>query len=101
LHISGSFSITRIIFKNSFDPENVFFIALSLDHEDAIEAFLKKNRFEFTILPDAKVVAEKYDLNAYPAPFVNDSKGIIRFIQIGGQNIGSHLTAAITAIQRK
>jgi peroxiredoxin len=87
--------------KNSFDPEKVVFLALSLDHKNAIEAFLKNYRFEYTILPDAKGVAEKYDLNAYPASIVIDSNGIIRFMQIGGPNIGQDLIAAITAILRK
>lgn len=87
--------------KNKYDPEKVVFLALSLDRQEAIRYFLKNNRFEYTILPDAEGVAEKYNLNAYPASMVIDNNGIIRFIQIGGPNIGQNLTEAINAIHNE
>lgn len=87
--------------KNSFDQKEIVFLALSLDHKYDVERFLKNNRFEYTILPDAKRVAEAYHVNAYPASIVIDNKGIVRFIQVGGPEIGQNLTAAIRAIQKK
>lgn len=88
--------------KESYDPAQVIFLALSLDHRDAIHDFLKGHQFEYTILPGSKETADKYKMNAYPASVVIDNKGITRFIQIGGPNIRENLSKAIErALKRK
>jgi peroxiredoxin len=81
--------------KKSYGSDKIVFLALALDQPSAIHAFLKDHPFEYTILPGAKKTAENYNLNAYPASVVIDKKGIIRFIQIGGPNIGQNLANAI------
>lgn len=86
--------------KKKYDTKNVVFLALSLDQRDAVLTFLKNKQFDYTILPDAKEAAEKYNLNAYPASIVIDTRGITRFIQIGGPNIGQNLNEAINAIRK-
>ena len=86
--------------KKMYDTKNVVFLALSLDQRDAVLTFLKNKQFDYTILPDAKGTAEKYNLNAYPASIVIDTRGIIRFIQIGVPNIGQNLNGAINALRK-
>jgi len=84
--------------KKKFSPEKVSFLALSLDKKAAIDAFLKEHTFDYTILPDAGPVADKYGLFAYPASMVIDAQGIIRFVQVGGPDIDKHLPQAISAV---
>lgn len=81
--------------KKSYDPAKVVFLALSLDSKEAIHAFLQNHKFDYTILPKAASVAEKYNLDAYPASMVINARGIISFVQIGGPNIEGNLRAAI------
>lgn len=83
--------------KNNYDPAKVVFLALALDKKDAVNAFLQSHKFDYTILPNANGVIEKYDLQAFPVSIVIDPSGIISFIQVGGPNIGENLTAAINA----
>jgi peroxiredoxin len=86
--------------RNSYDPRKVVFLALALDKKDAVNAFLKTHKFEYTVLPNAARVIEKYDLQAFPVSIVIDSSGIIRFIQVGGPNIGENLKAAIDEVTK-
>jgi len=81
--------------KRNYDPAKVAFIALSLDSKEAINAFLKTHKFDFTILPKAESVSGKYNLGAYPVSMVINARGIISFVQIGGPNIEGNLRAAI------
>lgn len=84
--------------KNSYDPKKVVFFALALDKKEAINTFLQSHKFDYTILPNAAAVIDNYDLQAFPVSIVIDPSGIIRFIQVGGPNIGGNLTAAINAV---
>jgi len=81
--------------KRNYDPAKVVFIALSLDSKEAIKAFLKNHRFDYTILPQAASVGEKYSLYAYPTSMVINARGTISFVQVGGPNIEGNLRAAI------
>ncbi|PWV56965.1 peroxiredoxin [Chitinophaga sp. S165] len=84
--------------KKKHDPEKIVFLALSLDNKSTINTFLKEHEFDYNILPDAAPVAEKYGLFAYPASVVIDSRGIVRFMQVGGPNIDKNLSNAIDAV---
>lgn len=81
--------------KKKYDPAKVVFLALSLDGKAAIHAFLQTHQFDYTILPQAASVGEKYSLYAYPTSMVINAAGTISFVQVGGPNIEGNLRAAI------
>jgi peroxiredoxin len=81
--------------KDNYDPKKVAFLALSLDSEAAINAFLQSHQFNYILLPGAGRAAENYKINAYPASIVIDARGMVSFVQIGGPDIGENLPAAI------
>jgi len=83
--------------KEKYDPGKVVFLALSLDNADAVNKFLKKHQFNFTIIPGAGKAADSYGVYAYPATVVIDAAGIVRFMQVGGPDIGQTLPRAIDA----
>jgi hypothetical protein len=60
--------------------------------------FLASTPFNYIQLPWAGKVHAAYKLKSYPTSVVIDKNGIIRFIQITGQNINSTLPAAIQAM---
>ena len=84
--------------KARYDASKVVFLALSFDKKEAIQDFVKTHEFNYTLFPDAAKVADKYNVYAYPASMVIDSKGIIRFIQIGGPDIEHTLPDAIKGV---
>lgn len=75
----------------------VVFLALSSDKKEAIQNFLKTQEFSYILFPEGAKIADSYQVYAYPTSMVIDSQGIIRFIQIGGPDIGHTLPVAIEA----
>ena len=84
--------------KKKYEAANVVFLAFALDNKAAITTFLKKHTFEYNILPGAQEVSKAYHVSSYPTSIVIDKKGVIRFLQITGANIGIALPSAIDAV---
>lgn len=69
-----------------FDPSKVVFLALSMENEEKISGFLRKNPFRFQIVPNSFGVVLQYaDRDRYgnldmgfPSYFVIDQQGTIR-----------------------
>jgi peroxiredoxin len=56
--------------------DDVVFIGVALDDDDALRAFLADNEFRYTVASDAKgVVAGNYGVRAYPSHVVIDRRG--------------------------
>jgi peroxiredoxin len=53
--------------------------------------------FKYTLLTDAKTVHADYSVTICPISMVIDKAGIIRFVQVGGQDIATTLAPAIDA----
>jgi peroxiredoxin len=83
--------------QQQYADKNVAFLALGLDDAIRTRAFLKTHDFHYTLLTDAKAVQADYNITMCPISMVIDKTGIIRFVEVGGQNIADSLTAAITA----
>jgi peroxiredoxin len=83
--------------QQQWTNKNVVFLALGLDDAIRTKAFLKTHDFNFTLLTESKDVQADYNVTMCPISMVIDKTGVIRFVQIGGQNIEESLTAAITA----
>jgi thiol-disulfide isomerase/thioredoxin len=74
--------------------DSVVFLALALDDTKAVESFLQKNQFSYDHITSVKSPL-LFGVTAYPTHIVIDRKGIVRFIQIGGDEIKNNLTRAI------
>ena len=83
--------------QQQFADKNVVFLALGLDDATKTKAFLKTHDFHYTLLTNAKAVHADYNVTMCPISMVIDKSGILRFVQVGGQNIETSLTSAITA----
>ncbi|MDB5150922.1 MAG: TlpA family protein disulfide reductase [Mucilaginibacter sp.] len=81
--------------KSKYASQNVVFLALGLDDSAAIKSFLKNHAFEYALFPKTQSVGKEYHVANYPTSIVIDPKGIIRFLQIGGNDIDQALPAAI------
>ena len=82
--------------QQQYADKNVVFLALGLDDATRIRAFLKTHDFHYTLLTEAKAVHADYNVTMCPISMVINKAGIVRFVDVGGQNIGESLTAAIT-----
>lgn len=67
-------------YKNN---EDVVFLALTFDDKATVSAFLKKNAFDYTILPDSKSIVDDYIVMGYPSNLVLDKKGDIQYQSMG------------------
>ncbi|MBS7565377.1 TlpA family protein disulfide reductase [Mucilaginibacter sp. Bleaf8] len=76
----------------------VIFLGLGLDDAAVIKRFLKKHPFNYTVLQNADTAGKLYRVNSYPTSIVIDPKGVIRFIQVGRQNIRQQVSNAISQI---
>lgn len=82
--------------KQSYSDKNVVFLAITFDDSNKINAFLTKNKFDYTIIPNAKKVCTDYKLFGYPTSVVIDQNGIVKFVNCSiDANIKSDLSKAI------
>lgn len=65
------------------DNNNVNFIAIALDTDYKLAAFLKKYRLDYDIVSEGRWLADKYGISSYPTNIVIDKKGIIQLYEIG------------------
>lgn len=79
-----------------FDPAKVVFLALSIENEEKISGFLRKNPFRFQIVPNSfNVVLQYADRDragnldmGFPSFFVIDQQGTIKHRSSGYDKMG-------------
>jgi peroxiredoxin len=86
--------------KKQYSDAGVVFLAMGRDDSAAIKAFLKAHPFEYALIAKTTEIGKAYHVSNYPTSMVIDPKGIIRFLQIGGNDISKSLPAAIEAAQK-
>ena len=82
----------------SYQGAPVVFLALGRDDAKEIKRFLKIHSFNYTHLQNAKAVGDAYKVHTFPTSVVVDPQGIIRFVQVGGGNIKSQISATINKV---
>lgn len=71
---------------SSFEDKDVLFFApTSDDNNKVIDDFLSQRDFKYTVIPDARDLAEKLNAFGLPIHAIIDRNGILRFIQFGGK----------------
>ena len=91
-----------------YDAKKVIFLALSMENEEKISAYLKYNPFNFQILPNSFSVVLKYadrDRNnnldmGFPSFFVIDQQGLVQY-RSSGYDKTVPLEAAISKLVAK
>ncbi len=67
-------------------PENVNFVAPTFNTKNQVNNFLKDNKFDYTIIPNAKSLAKEMHIRSYPTHFIVDHTGTIKKVMIGSSN---------------
>ena len=86
--------------KKGYDNKGCVFLAITYDDNIKVNAFLAKNKFNYTIIPNAGEICKAYNIDEYPASMVIDREGIVRFIynSVSG-DVKSQLTKAIDEVK--
>jgi thiol-disulfide isomerase/thioredoxin len=79
----------------AFKNENVLFLAFGLEDGEKIKDFLKKREFNYQHIPSTKEISMDLGVRAWPTHMVIDREGIVKMVQVGGDNILENLTPAI------
>ena len=66
-----------------YKSEDVKFVAIALDDQAAIENFLNRKAFKYDIVPNARNIAQMYQVSSYPSHYLIDREGNIQFYQAG------------------
>ncbi len=83
--------------QQQYAGKDVVFLALALDDAIRVRAFLTTHDFKYALLTESKDVNADYNVTMCPTSMVIDKTGIIRFVQVGGENIAASLSTAIDA----
>lgn len=67
--------------KQGYEDDEVVFLAPSRDIGKDVKGFLKQQRFDFNVLPDARSLARRYGVMVFPMYFVIDRQGVVQFCQ--------------------
>ena len=84
--------------KNKYEND-VVFLGITFSTQKEVDVFLKKIPFQYDIIPDAKEVCSKWDINAFPTNVIIDRQGIVTFVNVGyDKNVGWLLDQGIKSI---
>ncbi|WP_460974076.1 peroxiredoxin family protein [Spirosoma migulaei] len=76
-------ALNRLV--DEYKGKNVLFLGFTPDRSASLKPdFFQQNRFDFTIVPDAKNMASSFHFMGYPTTYVVDQRGIIREAWLGG-----------------
>lgn len=69
---------------SKYKGRGVIFLGLGLDGEDAIQKFLQKTPFNYSIVPNTTELSYKtFGISSWPTHIVVDQDGIIRLVDVG------------------
>ncbi|KAF2336985.1 peroxiredoxin family protein [Flavobacterium daemonense] len=86
---------------DEYKNKEVVFLGLTYNTALHVEAFLKKHDFNYTQLPNAGEINNKYKIFYFPTSFVIDKNGIIKSIFENSDNIYHDLKSIIDAENSK
>jgi thiol-disulfide isomerase/thioredoxin len=59
--------------------DNIVFLAIALDNKPALDSFLKKNPFDYHVIPDGRAIANENKVEGYPTHVILNKEGKIVF----------------------
>jgi peroxiredoxin len=85
--------------KKQYAGKDVVFLAITFDDNAKVKAFLAKNQFDYTIIPNAAQLCKDYNIYGYPTSMVIERTGIVRFINCSiADDIKEQLVKAIDGL---
>jgi peroxiredoxin len=66
-----------------YKNKEVVFLGLAMNQKEKLEQFLKRTKYNYIIVPDAKDVVEKYSVTSFPTHMVIDKNANILFAVSG------------------
>lgn len=75
-----------------YGDKGVVVLAAGLDNEEKTKAFAEKKGVNFKIAPNAKNVADQYEVQTYPTTFLIDTEGVIREVFMGASDFDATYT---------
>ena len=71
-------------------------MAIALNSAKELKKFIKKNKFNYSIIADGQVTAQTYQIKGYPTNLIIDKSGVIQYVSTGvGPNNKENLQKAI------
>jgi peroxiredoxin len=67
-----------------YADNEVVFLALANDAPKALNSFLGKTRFDYTIVPEAKDIAKQYNVSGFPTHVIIGRDGLVTQSLVGG-----------------
>ncbi len=80
-----------------YDRRDIVFLAPATDSKSRLKSFLKKNDFDYAVVPNGRKIASKYKVSGYPTNVVINKKGKVVFYEKGYRGNTETLEAAIKA----
>ena len=59
--------------KAEFEMEDVEWFAVTYDPKEKVERFLKRIKFDYTIIPDSKYLTDRFNIRFYPTTLIIDT----------------------------
>jgi peroxiredoxin len=82
-----------------FKEKEVVFLAIALNTKKELKKFLKKNKFNYSIIADGQAIAQTYQIKGYPTNIIIDKSGVIHYVSTGvGPNNKENLQKAINQL---
>ncbi len=69
--------------QKKYKDKEVVFVAVALDAEYKLDAFLKETPFEYQMIADGRYIANKFEVTSYPTNIVLDTEGNIQTYEVG------------------
>jgi thiol-disulfide isomerase/thioredoxin len=86
--------LNQLMYSYSGQPVN--FYAITFNDKETVLQFIGKNDFFYTQIPDARQLLKELGIEAYPAHMILDTNGVVKEIEIGGdENIDDKLKILI------
>ncbi len=75
------------------------FVAITFNDSGMVNKFLRKRKFNYSILVDANDLVREMNVTAYPTHIIVDEKGIVQKVFIGAnESIGSKIENVISSL---
>lgn len=73
--------------KEEFESEEIAWFGVTYDSKDKVVSFLKRIKFDYTIVPDSKHLSDRFDIRFYPTTLIIDTnKKIVYSGKFGDMN---------------
>jgi peroxiredoxin len=59
--------------KEEFETEEIAWFGITYDAKEKVESFLKRVKFDYTIVPDSKHLTDRFDIRFYPTTLIIDA----------------------------